>query len=135
MDSGTDNRIAVMVKLSGKCDAAATKAAKADGTSKTYFIEKLVHAHFGLVAQEPGQRGRVSFLAQVAGSIKLTPAYLKWGHDLEAQYGKRYLGTEKGKQEFAAEFLAYLKAQETAIKPKAPKNLPKPVVADAAKVA
>lgn len=122
----------VQIKIVGQgtIDKLSREAKKA-GVSFTQHCTRVVYSSVGDTAPEPGQRGRVSFLVQIAGSLSpLSAQELAYGHKLEAAYGSRLLATEQGKADFAAEFLNSLRNMRNAAKPKPPKS-PKPTTTPA----
>lgn len=130
MADKVDNRVATMIKLSKQAETWWVKTAKASKVSKTYAIELAVHKLAGCVAQEPGQRGRTSrianFLSRPANSDEKALE-----NAIVADLGKIacHDGTENYSAAFRAEWDRRTKAAEAAKQrvPKA-KTLPKPTV-------
>jgi hypothetical protein len=129
-----DSRMATMVKLSKQAEAWWVRQAKAGKVSKTYAIEIAVHKLAGCVAQEPGQRGRTSRLANFL-SRPGTPEEKTRETAIVADLGKRacYDGTENYSAAFASEWDRVTKALEASkAKTSKAKILPKPAATETA---
>ena len=122
-----DNRITVGPKFSAECHGKLGKLAKRDGISVTHLIERAGYTLAGMTCPDAGTRGKRSLFESIVGR-KPSPVEADCVKTLIVEYGKRKLSTEVGQAELANELLAWVKAQELAVKPVKSKSLPKPIV-------
>ena len=123
----TDNRITVGPKYSPECHGKLGKLAKKDGISVTHLLERAGYTLAGMTCPDAGTRGKRSLFETIVGR-KPSPTESDYVKTLIAEYGKRKLATAVGQAELANELLAWVKAQELAVKPVKAKSLPKPIV-------